>query len=247
MTVPTEQTLPVPFGPEAWPTPLTEAAGALWAWHLGLAEAGTVPPEVAGAAEAACRAHSLPEEWLNEQAEAAARLQGAVRFETRTALQEFVRRFAGAHARLLAHLAGQTGAWQQAPTEALAYAFFLTGHLARLPGDLARDRLFLPLEALDQAGVSVTMLREGPPGEAVRKLLWRQTVRARDAFARGLDLGKDLDGWQRRRFRQAWLGGLEVLAEIERRRYDVWAQPVGLGRMQRLRIRLQAFVGKAGR
>ena len=184
-----ERTLPIPFGPEAWPSALAQAAGALWDWHLGLAESAVeldageawvalvererqrvtdgaptvlLPEAISEAAYGACFDHDLPTALLAEQVGALEPLRGRVRFETGAVLRAFVQRFAGAHARLLAHLAGHTGTWQQPPTEALAFAFFLTGHLAHLPRDLARDRLFVPLEALEQAGVSEDMLRTGP-------------------------------------------------------------------------------------
>ncbi|NBC16369.1 MAG: squalene/phytoene synthase family protein, partial [Bacteroidetes bacterium] len=124
---------------------------------------------------------------------------------------------------------------------------FLTRCLARLPQDLARDRLFLSLDELAQAGVTVEQLRAGRVDEPLRKLLWKRSVRARDALGQAQSLVRDLAHRRRRwAFKRVWLGTLEVLAQIEDRGYDVWTEPITLSLRARWRVRLQALVGKAG-
>ncbi len=263
--------LPQPFDETSWSKALKPAAQALWRWHLSLkmpsmeamvgagrqvffeeesarAEAGqslrVVPEPVAEAAYAVCRAHKLPLALLAEQVKASARFTGAIQFDSYTELQEFVQQWAGAHARLLARLAGQTGSWQLPAIDELARAYFLTGRLIYLPDDLARDRLFIPLDEMRHASVSMEQLRDGTIDEAMKRLFWKQTVRIRDAFAQGQNLAKDLSGWQRRVFKRWWLGGLYVLADFERRQYDVWSKPVVFSPVKRLQVRIQALVGK---
>ncbi len=262
--------LPRPFYDDGWPRKTAPAARALWQWHLHLyhpvvvavaadhaeffdkeqarAEAGqalrVLPAPVAEAAYAACRAHDLPLALLADQVTASARFLDPIRFASYAALDAFVRQWAGAHGRLLARLAGLRGAWQIQQVDELARAFFLTGRLAVLPRDLAQDRLFIPLDEMAQAGVALEALRAGTVGEAVRKLLWKQAVRARDAFAQGKPLVRDLRGRPARAVKRGWLGGLEVLTEIERRGFDVWSRPVALSAVQRFRVRLQALVGR---
>ena len=263
--------LPQPFNETVWAKTLRPAARALWQWHLHLAapvvdarqqadldvffeeesaRAATgealriLPPSVAEAAYTACRAHNLPRTLLADQVKASLGFMTAMRFETYAALQAFIQRWAGSQGRLLARLAGHKGSWQRPLVDELARAFFLTGRLARLPDDLARDRLFIPLDEMQHAGVSLEQLRAGEVDEAVRRLLWKQTVRVRDAFAQGQPLARDLSGWQRRAFKRWWLGGLELVNEIERRDYDVWAHPLTVASAQRFRVRLQALVGR---
>ena len=263
--------LPQPFNETVWTKALRPAARALWQWHLHLAEpvvdghlradldayfgeesaraeAGqtlrVLPQPVAEAAYAACRAHNLPRALLADQVKASAGFLTAMRFETYAALQGFIRQWAGSQGRLLARLAGHKGSWQLPLVDELTRAFFLTGRLAHLPDDLSRDRLFIPLDEMRYAGVSLEQLRTGEVDEAMRRLLWKQTVRVRDSFAQGQPLARDLSGWQRRAFKRWWLGGLELINEIERRDYDVWSQPLTITSVQRLRVRLQALVGR---
>jgi len=269
--MPDTNRLPQPFGDAAWPKALQPAAEALWHWHLSLraphlgaegGEGGTVyfdeertraaagepvrvvPASVAEAAYAACKSHALPLELLAEQVAASARFSGAIRFATSAELHTFVQQWAGSHARLLARLAGHKGSWQLPHVDELARAYFLTGRLVYLPEDLARDHLFIPLDEMQKAGVSLDQLREGTVDEALKRLFWKQTVRIRDAFAHGQNLVKDLSGRQRRVFKRWWLGGIYILTEFERRGYDVWSRPITLSTVRRMQVRMQALVGK---
>lgn len=263
--------LPQPFNGTVWAKALRPAAESLWHWHLHLAEplvdarqqadleaffeeesaraeAGEslriLPQPVAEAAYETCRAHNLPRALLADQVKASASLLTAMRFEAYADLQGFMQGWVGSQGRLLARLAGHKGSWQLPLVDELARAFFLTGRLAYLPDDLARDRLFIPLDEMQHAGVSLEQLHAGEVDEAMRRLLWKQTVRIRDAFAQGQALAKDLSGWQRRAFKRWWLGGLELVNQIERRDYDVWSQPFAISSVQRFRIHLQALVGR---
>jgi len=263
--------LPQPFNETVWTKALRPAARALWQWHLHLAEpvvdsrqmadldaffeeesaraeAGqtlrVLPQSVAEAAYQACRAHNLPRALLADQVKASAGFQTAMRFETYAALQAFIQPWAGSQGRLLARLAGHKGSWQLPLIDELTRAFFLTGRLAHLPEDLARDRLYIPLDEMRHAGVSLDQLRAGEVDEALRRLFWKQIVRVRDAFGQGQSLARDLPRWQRRVFKQWWLGGLELVNEIERRQYDVWSQPLTVSSVQRFRVRMQALAGR---
>jgi len=261
--------LPLPLGDSAWPSELREDAHNLWKFHLALLQIGKTKKinqptvlieEATRAAEGrpltimehsvstnaytACRSHNLPFACLAQQVRAAARFLHPLWFKTAANMDVFVRNWAGSHAQLLAALAGQKGKWQQKTIHELARAFFLTGHLCCLQRDLAQNRLFIPLDELQQANVTVAHLQRGIINEAMRRLLWKQTVRIRDAYARGHSLDKDLSGWQRRAFRLYWLGGLYLLAEIENRGYDVWSRPFTFPLFRRLQLRVQVLTGK---
>ncbi len=263
--------IPQPFNETVWTKALRPAAQVLWQWHRYLAEpvvyrrgeadwsaffeeesvraeAGQtlriLPQPVVEAAYETCRAHNLPRALLADQVNASAGFLTAMRFETYAALQAFIQPWAGSQGRLLARLAGHKRSWQLPLVDELTRAFFLTGRLAHLPDDLARDRLYIPLDEMRHAGVSLEQLRAGEVDEAMRRLFWKQIVRVRDAFAQGQSLARDLPRWQRRVFKRWWLGGLELVNEIERRDYDVWSQPLTVSSVQRFRVRIQALAGR---
>lgn len=267
----TTSTLPRPFYDRPWPAALRPHARALWAWHLALHEArapaldgddltayfeaqraraaggepvDVVPPPVAEAAYAACRAHRLPADLLAVQVMGARQLQGGARFATAADVQAFLDVWARPHGRLLAHLAGASGSWQVPLVDELTTGFFWIGRLAGLPRDLERDWLFIPEEDLDRAGVGVEQLRAGAVDEGVRRLLWKQMIRAQDAFAHGDELVRELPRRYAGALKRYWFGGLEVLGEIRRRQFDVWSKPVALTLRHRLQVHFQSRFGR---
>ncbi|SHK43278.1 phytoene/squalene synthase family protein [Rhodothermus profundi] len=256
-----------PFYDKPWPGALRPAAQALWHWHLALRRpnmpVGTVeelqafleiearrmqegkavrivPEEIWQAAWKTAEQHQLPVALLAAQVRWAWVWRGPARFSEAAVLETFLHDFAGAHGRLLARLAGVGTRFHDPQIDALAAGFFLTDRLTRLPRDLAADRLFIPLDDLERAGVSVELLQRGADNPAVRRLLWKQVVRAREALARGRALVHELPRRYARALRHEWMLALEVLRTIERRNYDVWRGPVHLSRWQRLQVAYQA-------
>ncbi len=265
--------LPRPFYDD-WSHRLRGAGQALWQWHLSLLEvqppsrngAGTaygnvfeadrqrvlegqplqlLREPVWQAAYEACQAHDLSAELLADQVDAARTLLGTVRFEAPEDLNVFIRRWAVAHARLLAGLAGVDRSWQLRSIDELSRGFFFVGRLMTLADDLDRDQLFMPMTDLEQRGVTVAQLKAGDVDEGVRRLLWKQSIRARDALGQGQSLIRDLSFRRRFALKRWWHGALEMLHEIERRDYDVWSEPLDLSFFRRMQINLQAVFGKA--
>lgn len=264
-------TLPRPLcGGRAWSAGRRDASEALWAWQTVLfagrhaghppgsfeeaarrVEAGEpltlVPDDVRSAAYRACGEHDLPLALLAQQVRGAARVQPPVRFAEQGERRDMLEALVVPHGRLLANLAGARLRMQQALIDALTLGFFYTGRLVELPRDVAADRLFLPTDMLDQYDVSLGQLRRGDVNENVRRMLWKETVRARDLLARGRALLDELPWRLRYGMKRWWLGALEMLNEIEAREYDVWNQPPHLSRLHRAQVELQAFFGRAGK
>lgn len=264
-----EGELLLPFSASDWPVALRPAAEALWQWHLHLAHLEVdvdnqearffdeeeerakaahplriLPPDVCTAAYETCRIYNLSLITLAQQVRAASWFTAPIRFQTRSEVDVFMEQWAFSHAQLLGGLVELTGSWQRPLVEETARAFFLLGYILNLPQDLVKDRIYIPLDELAQAGVTVEQLQAGEVNEAVRRLLWKQTVRIRDAFAQAQGLVHELPRRQARVFKKWWLGGLEVVHEIERRKYDLWTNPIRLTALQRFRVRLQALVGR---
>lgn len=261
--------LPRPFY-DNWSGARRPAAQALWGWHSALvdpmvpdetpvdvffdeerarAEAGEplrgMPEKTWSAAYEACDAHDLNRDWLGAQVEAARLLVGDTRFEHADQLDTFVRLWAAPHARLLAHLADVTNSVQIGWVDELARGFFHLAHLLRLPADLERGRLFVPLDELRQYDVSVDRLRSGPATEGARRLLWKQSVRVRDALQRGRSLADDLGLRHRYALLRYWHGALALLDELDRRDYDLWSAPIELSRFRRLEVYLVMLFGRS--
>lgn len=265
--------LPRPFF-DQWSRARRPAAHALWRWHTALtdpqpvgqngtasapddyfdeecrrAEAGdpmrVVREEVWTDAYAACREHDLDRRLLGAQVDAARRLYGGTQFEDASALKRFVGRWAVPHGRLLAGLAGVQMSVQLSYVDELARGFFHLAHLLRLPTDLAEGRLFLPMETLRQRDVTVDQLRAGRVDERVQGLLWKESVRVRDALAQGRPLIAALSLRHRFALKRFWVGALELLNDLERRDYDLWDDPPSLSLFRRAQVYLQTLLGRS--
>ncbi|MEZ4700289.1 MAG: squalene/phytoene synthase family protein [Rhodothermales bacterium] len=264
----TDTAAPIPFDASRWPAGQREAVSVLQAWRASVEthtaralrdsaacvaaeEAllqGRIPEGIDEraylAARAACEAHGVPVEWLARQVRAAWAFGGPAAFPDWEALQGFADDWAGSYGVILARLAGATGRWQEPSARSLATGFFIVGRLLTLPADAAAGRIFIAASDLEKGGVSVEALREGRPDEALRRVLWKQLIRARDAFAQGQELIRDLSRPYRGELKRTWLGALAVLDEVERRKFDLWTRPITLTPIQRFQLRIQAIIGK---
>lgn len=262
-----------PFSEREWPAAEREDASRLWQWHLSLRnpqmqETATgenaaffereaekvrqlqptvlVDHQLTAQVYEILERRRMPATYLADQVVASAAFAtGPVRFETKGDLAEFIRLWAASHGRLLAQLADAAHTWQLPHIDDLSRGFFLTGRLLELPRDLSDGRLFIPTSELQHHGLSFERLKKGDPDEAIRRLIWRQTVLARDALASGRLISKELSPRLSRALRRWWFGCLEVLNEIERRKYDVWSRPIEISRIRRFFVLLQMQFSKA--
>lgn len=257
-----------------WSRHQRPAAQALWAWHSALtspqlvgingtdsaiqsyfdeerarAEAGepmrVVREEVWTNAYSACETHGLDRQLLGAQVEAARALVGETRFETTSSLKQFVQLWAIPHGRLLAGLAGVDLSIQLRYADELARGFFHLARLLSLPRDVVKGRLFIPIENLRQKNVTIEQLKKGEVDEAVRALLWKESVRVRDALAQGRPLVAGLSLRQRFALKRDWIGALELLQEMERRKYDLWSRPLELSFFRRMQVYVQTLLGRS--
>lgn len=260
--------LPRPFYDDWWGE-RRDAAHNLWAFHSALteprqpagkeeenffkeeraaAEAGealrAVPEGVWTAAYQSCTDFDLDRGLLGAQVEAACTFATPIRFETSTGLDTFVRLWAVPHGRLLAQLAGHRSSMRRRWVDELSRGFFYLSRLLTLPEDVRADRLFIPEEELRWADVTKGQLREGTVTESIRRLLWKQSVRVRDALAQGQPLLSSLSLRRRYVLKKYWMGALALLNELERRDFDLWSRPLALPWWRRMEVYLQTVFGR---
>lgn len=264
---------PRPFY-DQWSRQRRPAAHALWHWHSALtdpqpiepngtdgavtaffeeerdrAEAGEpmrlVREEVWSAAYEVCAEYDLDRDLLGAQVEAARVLYGQTRFETASVLKRFVGLWAVPHGRLLANLAGLDLSVHLKYVDEIARGFFHLGRLLRLPTDVEHGRLFIPTDTLQQKDVTVEQLRRGEVDEQVQGLLWKESVRVRDALAQGRPLITNLSLRHRFALKRFWIGALEILDELERRDFDLWHHSLELSFFRRCQVYLQTLFGRS--
>ena len=189
----------------------------------------------------------LPLEWFYSQLDVAHYFYGAIQMEDAREFKSFVAGWESPHVYLIAKLADAAYTWQRKLIDELTMALFIVDHLLNLPADLSSGRVFIPLSEMQHAGVSLDELKRGERTEALERLLWKQTIRARDAFAQGQPLIKELERKYRGVVKKNWLTGLEYINEIEKRKYDLWSNPLDLSGLQRFQVVVLSWIGRGVR
>ncbi len=208
-------------------------------------EAGTIIPRVTlEGVRKQVAGGTLKMEWFVDQVRAAHHYHGAIRFASNVELKQFLDGSLAPKGYLIASLADAAHRWQLPLVNELAVAFFLVKRLVQLPADLQKNQLYIPESDLGQAGITIEELKTGQNQEAIRKLLWKQMVRVRDAFAQGQPLLKEVPKKFRKTFKRNWLTGLEIANEIERRKYDLWSTPIDLSGVQQFQVKVLALIGR---
>jgi phytoene synthase len=126
--------------------------------------------------------------------------------------------------------------------EELGLALQLTNILRDVPADLARGRLYVPLDELAAHGVTEDDLRAGQLTPAISALLERQALRARDQFARADAVLPPEDA--RRLVAARIMGAIyrDLLSRIAAREYDVFTERVRVPKFHKARVALSTWV-----
>ena len=145
------------------------------------------------------------------------------RYETFGDLFEYCRRVASAVGLICIKIFGCRSEQARDYAINLGLALQLTNILRDVSDDLARDRLYLPLEDLRAYGCTVEALAAGVVTDPVRRLMEFECRRAREFYRRAVDA---IPAEDRRRLVAAEIMRVvyfETLRRIERRGYDVFS------------------------
>jgi squalene synthase HpnC len=118
-------------------------------------------------------------------------------------------------------------------SDSICTALQLAEHCQDVAEDLARGRVYLPLEDLERFGCTIDDLSAQHAGGPLRQVLAFEVARARGLLADGAPLVRELRGRARIAVAAFVAGGRAALAAIERAGYDVLPGPprARLGRM----------------
>ncbi len=238
------------LGDEGATTPAARLA-ALDAWEADLRRcfiAGKSPEHpYLMALQETIRRFDLPAEPFLRLIEANRMDQRANRYPTYADLLRYCEHSANPVGRLVLMLYGYRDNERQRLSDAICTALQLTNFWQDVARDYhERSRIYLPIEDMARFGCDEPTLARGEATPAFRALLAFEVKRARDLFYEGMPLLDILPGLPRRVIALFALGGLEVLAAIERRSYDVLAQRPTLSRQKKLWLMARVLVMKPG-
>lgn len=122
-------------------------------------------------------------------------------------------------------------------------ALQLTNFWQDLGVDLARGRLYVPLEDLERFGVSRHALESAPSPHGLRDLLRFEVERTRELFTRGLPLADRVNRRVGREVRMFASGGLTILKRLEDGGYSPVERRPRLTAGDKLRLLTLGLVG----
>ena len=131
-------------------------------------------------------------------------------------------------------------------SDSICTALQLTNFWQDVRVDLARDRVYLPLEDLRRFDLSLEIVRTylpgagREPGENWARFMAFEIERTRELFLRGAKLPELVTPELRVQLRLTWLGGMEILSKIESAGYNVFRRRPALGRMDFLKLYVRA-------
>lgn len=141
-------------------------------------------------------------------------------------IKKYCRYSANPVGRLLLHL------YQQATTENLVYSDAVCSalQLINFLQDIRQDyhennRIYLPLDEMDQHGITEEDIKNSRNNHAMRSLIDSQLHRAEEMLFSGMPLGKILKGRIGLELRTIIFGGLRILQKLGKNREDVYARP----------------------
>jgi phytoene synthase len=157
-------------------------------------------------------------------------------------LFEYCRRVASAVGIICINIFGCRSDGSREYARHLGVALQLTNILRDVKADLARGRLYLPLEDLAEAGCTMDDLAAGRMSAPVRTLIERECGRAREFYARAVAARPAED--RRRLIAAEIMRGVyfETLKRIERGGYDVFTSRVRVPRPRQALIAVRQWL-----
>jgi squalene synthase HpnC len=218
-----------------------------WREQLAAMYAGEASHPVFVALRGVVERRSIPQEPFADLIRAFVQDQTVQRYQTYAELLDYCRYSANPVGRLVLGLCGYSDAGRVRLSDATCTALQLANFWQDVTVDLAKDRIYIPLEALHRHGSSEEEVVARRATPAFRAAMREVVDRAQALFEEGLPLAGmvgrrlslDLDLFSR--------GGMRVLEKIRELDYDVLSSRPAISRGERARLLLGAVARVAFR
>ena len=215
-----------------------------WGEELDACYEGVTRHPVFVALAETIRACHIPRKPFSDLLTAFRQDQTIARYRNMDEVLGYCRYSANPVGRLVLYVCGYTDAERFRLSDLTCSALQLANFWQDVAEDYQRDRIYLPIDAMERFGVSEATIATGQPTTEFRALMKDQVAYARSLFAGGLpligmvdrELALDLDLFSR--------GGLEILRAIEKRDYDVLTARPSISKGTKLALALRAVSGK---
>lgn len=128
-------------------------------------------------------------------------------------------------------------------SDSVCTALQLTNFWQDVSVDLQKDRVYIPLEDLQEFGYSEEDLFRHRHNQAFKDLMCYQVDRTRDLFRDGKPLLQEVGNDLRLELRLTWNGGMQILKKIERSDYNVLANRPALSLFDKALLLISSLKG----
>lgn len=188
-------------------------------FSLALGDGSTHPIMIAVADT--IRKHDIPENLFLRLIEANRMDQGLVRFDSYQDLLQYCDFSANPVGEMVLHLLGEATEVNRQLSNYSCTALQLTNFWQDIARDYAANRVYIPLQEMNEFGVSEQDLGRRSSTESLKRLVQFEVERTRKLFYSGLPLVERIDGTARFDITLFSHGGLKVLRAIREQSYDV--------------------------
>jgi squalene synthase HpnC len=211
-----------------------------WRGELEAMYAGRTTHPVFVALRRTVERHELPMEPFADLIQAFVQDQTVTRYRTWEELFAYCRYSANPVGRLVLHLCGYRDQARQRLADATCTGLQLANFCQDVSVDLAKGRVYLPLEALERHGYPLADLLARQSSPAFRAVMKELVEVARQGFLEGLPLARMVDRRLAVDIELFSRGGLRILEKIERQDYDVLRRRPAISRLDKARLLLRA-------
>lgn len=189
--------------------------------------------------------HALPKEPFADLIRAFIQDQTVKRYRSYEEVFEYCRYSANPVGRLVLHLCGYRDGQRQRLSDATCTALQLANFWQDVAVDLEKDRVYIPLEALERHGCPLADVLARRATPAFRAVMKELVEVARGRFLEGLPLARMVDRRLGVDIELFSRGGLRILEKIEQQDYDVLGRRPAISRSERAWLLLGALVRRA--
>jgi squalene synthase HpnC len=218
---------------------------AWWRGELQAMYAGRATHPVFVALMDTAARHQLPIEPFDDLIKAFEQDQTITRYRNFDEVFHYCRYSANPVGRLVLGLCGYRDAARQELSDATCTALQLANFWQDVIVDLAKDRVYLPLDLLERHGYPLDDLFARRFDDRFRAVMKEAIAVARELFLKGLPLAGQVDRRLAIDLELFSRGGLKILEKIERQDYDVLRARPAISKTERVGLLLGALTRRA--
>ncbi len=223
-----------------------QSLALLDAWEAELEQcyAGSPRHPVFVALQHTVREFDIPQHEFADLLTAFRRDQTITRFPTFADVLDYCHYSANPVGHLVLYLCGYRDAERQQLSDYTCTALQLANFWQDVAVDYTKGRIYLPLEDLAKYGVAESDIAERRATPAFLAMMQFEVERAREWFAKGLPLAKQVNKHLAVDIELFSRGGQEILNAIERQGYDVLRRRPAISKPRKLWLVLRAAAGR---